>query len=105
MAAVVGFAGLAAASLYLREHRETTAIEVVEREEYLLLVCLIVGDKYGFHVNMGLSPRPPQGEEAFSHRGDKDFFSLFIFSVPPKSPSLGGVREGLFLLSLLTLDH
>ena len=49
MAAVVGFAGLAAASLYLREHREATAVEVVEGEENLLLVCLVVGDKYGFH--------------------------------------------------------
>jgi hypothetical protein len=50
MATIVRLAGLAAASLYLREHGETTAIEVVEGKEYLLLVCLVVGDKYGFHV-------------------------------------------------------
>lgn len=48
--AVVGLASLAATSLYLGEHGESTTVEVVEREEYLLLVCLVVGDKYGFHV-------------------------------------------------------
>ena len=48
--AVVGLAGLAATSLYLGEHGESATVEVVEREEYLLLVCLVVGDKYGFHV-------------------------------------------------------
>ena len=48
--AVVGLTGLAATSLYLGEHGESTTVEVVEREEYLLLVCLVVGDKYRFHV-------------------------------------------------------
>ena len=50
VATVVGLASLATASLYLREHGESTAVEVVEGEEYLLLICLIVGDKYGFHT-------------------------------------------------------
>ena len=50
MTAVVGLAGLTATSLYLREHGEAAAVEVVESEEYLLLVCLVVGDKYGFHL-------------------------------------------------------
>ena len=48
--AIVRFTSLAATSLNLREHRKTTAVEVVECEENLLLVCLVVGDKYGFHM-------------------------------------------------------
>jgi hypothetical protein len=50
MAAIVRLASLASASLYLGEHGEPAAVEVVERKEYLLLIGLIVGDKYGFHV-------------------------------------------------------
>jgi hypothetical protein len=50
MATIVGLASLTATSLDLGKHRETTAVEVVERKEYLLLIGLVVGDKYRFHV-------------------------------------------------------
>ena len=60
MATVVGFASLAATPLNLGEHGETTTVEVVERREHLLLICLIVGDKYRFHVNKGPPPTPPR---------------------------------------------
>ena len=46
MASIMGLASLAATSLNLREHRETAAVEVVERKEYLFLIGLVVGDKY-----------------------------------------------------------
>ena len=60
MATVVGLTSLATTSLDLGEHRETTAVEVVKRKEYLLLVCLVVGDKYGFHVKTRPPPAPPK---------------------------------------------
>ena len=58
--AIVRLTSLAAASLHLREHGESTAVHVVERKKYLLLVCLVVGDKYGFHVKTRPPPAPPK---------------------------------------------
>lgn len=60
VAAVVGLASLAAASLHLGEHGKSTTVEVVEREKNLLLVCLVVGDKYGFHAKTRPPPVPPK---------------------------------------------
>lgn len=49
MAAVVRFAVDAATPFDLLPRGEATAVAALEHFDYAFVVCLVVGDKYGFH--------------------------------------------------------
>lgn len=50
MTTIVWFTGLATTALYLGKHRETTTVQVVKGKKDLFLICLVVGNKYRFHI-------------------------------------------------------
>ena len=71
VAAIVGLAGLASASLHLLYHGEAAAVKVVKGVYYGILVCLVKSYKYTFHLIPFKSPA------AVSCRGNS-FLLLFL---------------------------